>query len=465
MANVLPFRSFRFDMHRHSSHRLARLVASPYVGIEKEALDLSESQPHVTVTQAPPTGSAAACVELSSDHLYPGEHVEYNLYTPARQRILEWLDNGVLQLDVEPMLYVYHQTFFSPHGIKLTRKGLIARVGLEDYEERVILPHERTLSAPKVDRLDLMKATQANLSQVFMLYDDPERLVDARLDAILAQLGPLLEITTDDGILHQLWGIDDPDFAAFVTDFFASQKLLIADGHHRYETALAYRDFRRDLDASTGVRIARGEAPYNYIMTLLVNMHDPGLLVLPTHRVIHGVQDFDARHFIAQLERSPFFELTPLPFDPLEPLVNQGLSWLKACEASGEIAPSFVLCSQHLPAPLLARFVGSPSSAIFAHDIPDPVRALDVTILHEGILDDMLGIDREAQALKTNLRYKKHLEEALLEMELPDTQLVVLMNATPVHQIQRVCESGGKMPQKSTYFYPKIMSGLMISPL
>ena len=462
MANVLPFRSFRFDMHRHSSHRLARLVSSPYVGIEKEALDMpgAHSQP-----AAPPTSPEPARVTLSSQHLYPDARVAaYNLYTPARQRILEWLDSGVLQIDEEPMLYVYHQTFFSPHGVKLTRKGLIARVELEDYDRRVILPHERTLSAPKVDRLDLMKATQANLSQVFMLYDDPERLIDARLDALLSQLGPLLEITTDDGILHQLWGIEDADFAASITDFFASHKLLIADGHHRYETALAYRDFRRDLEPPSE-DTPPDAAPYDFIMTLLVNMHDPGLLVLPTHRVIHGVQDFEPRHFLSQLERSPFFKLTPLPFEPRQPLVNQGLSWLTACEQSGASCPSFVLCSRHFDSPLLAQFVGSSSSAIFSHDIPEPVRDLDVTILHEGILDDMLGIDREAQALKTNLRYKKHLEEALLEMELPDTQLVVLMNATPVHQIQRVCESGGKMPQKSTYFYPKIMSGLMISPL
>lgn len=461
MADVLPFRSFRFDMNRYSHAQLARLLSYPYDGIEQDSQeDLQGDSFSLDALDA------LARVRIAPTRHYPTAHVQENNYTQTRRRIMDWLAEGVLKIDDQPMLYIYHQTFFSPHGEKLTRQGMIARVQLEDYENKVVLPHERTLSAPKVDRLNLMKATEANLSQVFMLYDDPEHCINAMLEDVIQSSSPLLEITTEDGILHQLWGSSNEVLAGAVSDFFSSRQLLIADGHHRYETALAYRDFRCEMDCPSSTDgDDEHNAPYNYIMTLLVNMHDPGLLVLPTHRVVHDVEDFDAQELLGALERSPFFEVTPLDVTGEMSVVDRGLEWLKACEQAGEERPSFVLCSRYFDVPVLVSFTGSESSAIFTNDTPEPVRALDVTILHEGILDDILGIDREAQAAKTNLRYKKHLEEALLELELPDTQLVILMNATPVEQINRVCQSGGKMPQKSTYFYPKILSGLMICPL
>lgn len=443
MAKLRAFRGIRYDEKRFGDDVKA-LVAPPYDVIDTREQDALHAQSPYNI------------VRLDLARGSDADHPEDNRYTRARRHLMDWLATGVLRVEDAPSFYVHHQTFEDGKGSEVTRRGFISLVGLAEYDEGIVLPHERTLRGPKVDRLELMKATECNLSQIFMLYDDPESSIDALLDAAVANQAPLLDITTEDGIAHTLWGVSDEALVAKVQAFFEGKSLLIADGHHRYETALAYRDFRREVAAEPSP-----DPIYDYVATFLVNMHDPGLAVFPTHRVVHGVKDYDGAAMIAKLVASPDFKVTPLT----QVDARDGEALVRACEQAGERHASFVLVSSGVQTPQLVEFVGGVDSSIFDEETPAQVRALDVAVLHEGLFDRMLGISKAAQEAKTNLRYKKKLPEAIAELDEPDTQLLVIMNATPVEQVNKVCRSGGKMPQKSTYFYPKILSGLIINPL
>lgn len=444
MAKVTGLRGLRYNSTRFAS-QMSSLVAAPYdVVTEEDQAELYARHPN-------------NIIRVDLNHIHSGDYDQNNRYTRARRHLMDWLARGVLITDPEPCLYVHHQTFDDGRGGRVTRRGFIGLVGLADYEEGVVLPHERTLRGPKADRFELMKATECNLSQVFLLYKDTESLIDSLLDEAIAGLTPVVDISTPDGIDHQLWVVQDAALEARVASFFEQRSLLIADGHHRYETSLAYRDFRREVEED-GVE---PDAPYESFMAFMVNMHDPGLLVFPTHRVVHGLSDFDGAALIERLTEDELFEVTALDSSCRE----DGQALIDACERAGASAPSFVLVAEGVESPQLVTFKGDEDAPIFDEETPAEVRALDVAVLHEGIFDRILGIDKAAQEAKTNLHYKKKLSEAMAELDDPNTQLLVIMNATPVEQIDRVCRSGGKMPQKSTYFYPKILSGLVINLL
>ncbi len=266
MAEIKPLRGIRYDDRRFAGE-LGDLLAPPYDVIDAaEQAELYARHPNNVV-------------RLDLNEIRPTDHPEDNRYTRARRHLMDWLAQGVLKVESEAALYVHDQEFDDGKGGRALRRGFIGRVRLAEYDEKIVLPHERTLRGPKIDRLELMKATEANLSQVFLLYSDPERAVDAALDAARAA-EPALDVTTADGIRHRLWPVTDAGAVATVEAFFADQALLIADGHHRYETALAYRDFRRGLTETGGP-----DAPYEFVTSFMVNMNDPGLLVFPTHRL------------------------------------------------------------------------------------------------------------------------------------------------------------------------------------
>ncbi|MFU8804803.1 MAG: DUF1015 domain-containing protein [Bradymonadaceae bacterium] len=442
MAEIKSFYGIRYDRTRFDDEQMARLVAPPYDVIDEAGQDeLYERHPQ-------------NIVRLDLNRHQPGDHAENNRYTRSRRHLMDWLATGVMKLDGSPAIYVHVQDFDDETGRRHTRKGFVALARLADYEEGIVLPHERTLRGPKIDRLELMKATECNLSQVFFLYDDEERKVDALLfDESRAPY--VVDLTTDDGVRHKIWPIFDEEIHRLVAAQLDGGPLLIADGHHRYETALAYRDFRREVAEEPNP-----DAPYEYTMGFFVNVHDPGLEVFPTHRVVHGVDGFDADALRKRLKSSPLFELEELGPDALASAA--GLK--TTLEEAGAKNPSFVLAAHNL-SPLLVRYVGDETADIFDAETPPEVRRLDVAVLHEGILDRLLGISKEAQEAKTNLKYIKGLAPAIEAVEDPTHQLVVLMNPTPVEQVSEVCLSGGKMPQKSTFFYPKILSGLVINPL
>ena len=443
MADIRGFRGIRYDV-REEEREAEDVVAPPYDVIdENEQTDLYERHPH-------------NIIRLILNRQTDSDTEENNRYTRSRRHLMDWLAKGVLNVDREAAMYAHYQDYEGATGEAYTRRGFLALVKLTEYENEVVLPHERTLKGPKVDRLKLMKACEANMSPVFLLYDDPANEVDELL-AEHRPDSPSMDVTTSaDGIRHRTWPISDGEAQCKVAGILSDKQLLIADGHHRYETALAYRNFRREV-AEEPIE----DPPYDYCLAFMVNMHDPGLQVFPTHRIIHDVEGFDARSFASDLDDSPYFQTEWLDVDHRSDPTRA----IDLLEETGEEAPSFAFLAEGWDRPLLARFAGDTSSPIFDEETIPEVRRLDTAILHEAIIDRMIGIDKEAQEAKTNLHYTRDLDEAVEAADDPGNQLVALMNPTKVSQVVDCCKSGGKMPQKSTYFYPKVLSGLVVNPL
>ena len=445
MAEIKPFRGIRYHWEALSSEEMGALVAPPYDVIgEEEQEQLYRRHP-------------ANIVRLDLNRIQRSDTGEDNRYERARRHLFDWLAQGTMVVDRKPTMYAHEQEFCDERGEEFRRRGFVAVTRLADYEEKVVLPHERTLRGPKEDRLQLMKATECNLSQIFFLYDDPEFLVDRALftDEVEAS-EPAVDIHTADEICHRLWNITDYHVHERVARALQDRPLLIADGHHRYETALAYRDFRRSI-ADRDDR----SAPYEYVMGFFVNIHDPGLQVFPTHRVVHSVENFDFDALRQALKEQADFQVTPIPTAQLSDVaaLRQELAHL------GEEGTALALVRAGGGEGFFLRFTGDSTAPFFGDDLPEAVRQLDVAVLHEGVLQSHLNIDREAQEALTNLRYVKSWQDGMKALKEPDTQLVAFMNATPVSQVYDVCLSGGLMPQKSTYFYPKILSGLVLNPL
>ena len=423
MAEIAPFRAVTYDTARAGS--LDRLLAPPYdVVSEAERARLSAKSPHNFVRLDLPEGDGDT------------------KYTNAARELSAWLEQGVLRRDDRPALYRYHQRF-AVDGKEFTRKGFVARVRLRRYEEGVILPHERTLSGPRLDRLKLSRACRAHLSQVLSLYADPSRRVDAEFAGIEAK-PPELEGRTDDGTVHRLWRLTDAGAQRRIASALADARLYIADGHHRYETMLAIRDELRSQARSS-------RSAVEYGLMFLTSMEDQGLVVLPTHRVVHGLRGFDLEAFLQRLRNR--FEVEEVRGAKPEELRSR-------LAAAGRKSSSFMLASSGR-AFLLSLRPGQESAVSGA----EPLRKLDVAVLHVLILEELLGIDRAAQERQTNLRYVKDFAGALEEAKRADVQAVFLLNPTAVAQLKAVADAGEIMPQKSTYFFPKLASGLLIDAI
>jgi uncharacterized protein (DUF1015 family) len=425
MAEIAAFRGILYSPEAGPA---GKLLAPPYDVISpSERAQLAALDPH-------------NCVRLI---LPEGEGDEK--YAHAAADLRAWLASGTLVRDREPALYRYHQTF-TAEGRTATRTGFICRIRLHRFSEGVVLPHERTLAGPKADRLKLKRATRAHLSQVFGLYPDPERKSDEPF-AHLIQTPPLLDAVTSDGVHQQLWRLTDAAMQQKVAALLADKKVYIADGHHRYETMLALRD---ELRAESGNN-PRSSIEYGTIF--LANMDDPGLLVFPTHRVVHGLKDFDRAAVLGKARE--FFEVE-------EAAVSDAPSLRAKLAQKGLSAPSFAMVAGDRIAYLSLR-KDVDLERVPSLRGPAVVRTLDVTLLHALLIEGILGIDREAQAAQTNLRYLKDTGAALSEAK--SAQAVFVMNPTKVHEVKAVADAGEVMPQKSTFFYPKLASGLVLNPL
>jgi uncharacterized protein (DUF1015 family) len=338
-----------------------------------------------------------------------------------------------------PALYRYHQVF-SVGGRQQTRRGFIGRIRLRRFAEGVVLPHERTLSGPRADRLELARACRTHLSQVFGVYSDPSGTVDAEF-AALDSSAPQLEARLGDGVVHRMWRLTDGAAHQRIAAGMADKKIYIADGHHRYETMLALRDELRPRARSPRSSIEYGSM-------FLTSMDDPGLVILPTHRVVHGLLGFDLPRFLDRLRS--LFEVQEVAASAADSLREA----LQLRERSFLLASGGRFFSLSLRAGQEAAVPG-----------PPPLRGLDVPILHALVLEEILGIDRSAQERQTNLRYVKDFQGALEESRRADVQAVFLLNPTRIEQLKAVADSGEVMPQKSTFFYPKLASGLLLDPI
>lgn len=433
MAEIRPFRAVRYNSAQVPN--LLSVVTPPY--------DVIDDRLQNELYARHPWNF----VRLDLTRLEDGETDNSLKYSRAAETLQQWREQGVMVRDDKPAYYVYHQTF-EDHGKTILRKGFISAIRVHDYDKKVVLPHERTLRGPKIDRLDLMKATNAQMSQIFLLYNDPELRVDQALDA-QCQRDADIDITTDDGIRHQIWVVTDEATLDFVQKAVADDQLLIADGHHRYETAVGFRD----LEPSDGT-----PRPRDYTMAYLANAADPGLIVWPTHRAVHSVAGFE---FNAWLEKvRGYFDVTDLGVISTEQA-------LETLEKHADSISYVVLARQNdaTHAYLLTLRLQDAQAELDKLDVVEAARTLDVTVLHDFVLAQLTGVDLEAQARKTNIRYPRFLEEVDEETQRADTNMVVLMNATPIDKIREVCVTGGFMPQKSTYFYPKVLSGLVVNDL
>ncbi len=428
MAKVFPFRGLRYNP---SKVKLAEVVTQPYDKISPAMQDrYYESSPYNLVR-----------VILGKPEA--GDNEQQSVYSRAAASVQQWRVNGVLSADDEPSLYLYTQTFRLPgdsSGAVLERRGFIALGQLEDYDQKVVFRHEQTLSKPKADRLNLLRSTQTHFGQLFMLYSDPA----AEIDAILRQSGPpTAEVRDEYDVLHRMWKVSDPVVVQAVQSKMADKNLIIADGHHRYETALNYRnEIRQQMGA-------RSSEPYERVMMTFVNMEAPGLVILPTHRVVFGLENFSIFETVAKLQSN--FEVEDVgPLDEIEPAVER-------LRQAGTDRTALLAATLHGGFLLISR---STTPWTEATGLSERQRALDVVQLHKLALEGALGLSEEDIRDQKHLRYVRDAREAVNQVR-EGANVAFLMNPVRMEQLRDIAFGGGVMPQKSTDFYPKLLSGLV----
>lgn len=369
-------------------------------------------------------------------------------YETAAQTFAEWQASGVIVKDGRPAIYVHHQGFTLPDGHKVTRKGFLAACRLQDYTEGGIKPHEKTLEAPKIDRFRLMAATHAQLSPVFVLYGDAKGEIDGQLTR-LTQATPAADFVTHDGERHQLWRLSDSQACAHLASTLSNRPLFIADGHHRYETALNYRNHvlraHPDLPPEAAVR---------HILMYFCSLSDPGLVILPIHRALHNLSGFSLPGFLKGLASR--FEVEELQ-------TGDEAAMIARLEALGKDRHAFCLLPRDPGRSYvlsLARDAWRASPE--AQGLPPALAGLDVTVLHRLVFEHILGISEASQARQDNIIYWKSTAKAIDETRAGGCELTFLLNPTRIADMEAVALAGHKMPQKSTYFFPKILSGLVL---
>jgi uncharacterized protein (DUF1015 family) len=442
MAVISPFRAWRYNPERVPAQQAV-------------------TQPYDKITPAMQEGYYQASpynlVRIILGKRLPGDGESENVYTRAATSFKSWRKTGILLRDSEPSIYRYSQTFIlpgdAPGGAKARRTerwGFVALGRIEAYEADIVFRHEQTLAKPKADRLDLLRATRAHFGQIFMLYSGGGK-VDALLDSAgTPDIPPETEVTDEYDVVHRLWRVSDATVIASAREKMRDKKLIIADGHHRYETALAYRNQKR-ADAETG---AGGLAPYDSVMMTFVDMDRPGLVILPTHRVVLGLPSFSAAQF--QAEARKFFNVED---------VDAGIDATRATailQQAGHAGTALLAVTSerafllHTPKTIGTRLFGAFSLR---------QQSLDVVQLHKCLLEGVLKISEEAIRNQQNVSYCREAADALSQVQSGKAQVAFLMNPVRIEHVRDIAFAGEVMPQKSTDFYPKLLSGLTIYAL
>jgi uncharacterized protein (DUF1015 family) len=412
VAIVKPVQAYRYTSKAGDPESL---LTQPYdkIGSELQAKYLAASPYNL--------------VRIILGERFASDNESDSVYTRAAKHLTDWIRDGILAQDEAPGFYAYSQDFEVPDtGERASRSGFIGIGKVEDYSANIVFRHERTLSGPKKDRLELLRHAHAHFGQIFMLYPDPDGDVDKVLEEgrLLAGDKPLLDICDDYQARHRLWGVTHPAPVAVIQDLMADKKLLIADGHHRYETALAYHKENPGTPAA------------EYVMMTFVNMHSPGLKILATHRVLRNLSGFDDAAFFKKAEAG----WRIAQFGSLDELRNEMRS-----RGAGKVRIGVVTAGEFH---LLER------------DRKDG--ELDVPVLHKEILAGLLGIGEEAVRDEKHIAYIRGMQAAVAEVRDKGAQMAFLLEPTPIDDMARIAFSGGVMPQKSTDFYPKLLSGVTI---
>lgn len=432
MPEIQAFRGIRYNLGHVGS--LSDVVSPPYDVITPELQDALYRKHPCNV------------VRLELNRPEPADDEANNAYIRAGRFFKTWLSQGVLMVETAPAIYAYHQEF-EVDGQRLLRRGFMARLRLERFGEGRVFPHEHTFRAPKIDRLMLMAVCKANFSQIFALYPDPGGEVEAVLDRAIAEATPV-QATDHLGVLHRMWPITDMAVITQVASLMAPKPVFIADGHHRYETACDYRDQIRDSG------LWRPDHPANYVLTYFVAMEDPGLRIFPTHRLLQGVGHWTAE-LLRQRLQGPF-SLRYLGHGlELAPEVWEDVSTAAAPAAFGFFTPAD---NAWTIAELTAE--GLALMDQLAQDHHEPWRRVGVCILHRLVLEHLLELKEVPHT-----RYVHTVAEVIEACRKDPFDLVVLVPPVTIQQLREVSLMGERFPQKSTYFYPKPLAGLVINPL
>jgi uncharacterized protein (DUF1015 family) len=416
-TTVIPFRGLRYNLGKVGE--IADVIAPPYDVIKsEERVDLEKRHP-------------ANIIHLILSQPQDDDTDNSNQYTRAAARMNRWISDDTFVRDTTPHYYIYDQSFHAPDGKHYTRRALIALVKLEPFENKVILPHEKTHAGPKIDRLNLMRTCHANLSPIFLLYQDQDGDIEQIMQGFTDENAPQVDCPEIFGSTHQLWCLDHAKSNREIQRLFASKPLLIADGHHRYETALAFRD---EMAQNEKDELPSG---YGYMMVNLVRMESPGLAVLAIHRLLS---------------------------DLTTEQINRAIAGLPEVFAVHEIDSLSNLMAK------LDTFKGkSPAVGMYTPDnkyrllVPHSASAgqLDVTLVQDTIINKLFKVE----TLADHISYTAYADDAVVHVNYASDRVALLMNPTPVEQVLDVAMAGSVMPQKSTYFYPKMATGFVLNLL
>lgn len=443
MIEILPFKGILYNEEKVGD--LGRVVTPPYDVIDerwqREFYQMSEYN----------------SIRLILGQEFPNDDEEENKYKRAARFFKQWRDEGVLLQDEDDSIYVYEEEFRDGRGVMRRRRGFIALLKLEEFGKGNIFPHEETMSKPKEDRLRLMRACGANFSQVFGLYSTPSASTSDEIDEVLSSLcqyKPRIALRDRDGVIHRIWSTSSRDDIARLGGLIKDARIYIADGHHRYETALTYRDEERRARGDFS-----GHAPFDYIMMMFVKIDDPGLLIFPFHRVLKGL-DAERLKELGDILK-PIFRVERLTSPPGRK--REGCAWLlERMEEAGKGSHAF------------GAYVGeSETFYLFTLEADDETidelvegemslarKRLDVTILHSVVFKKLLGMTEEGLKME-GIEYVRDEGKALEMVTSGGYQVAFFLNPTKVEDVRSIAENGEKMPQKSTYFYPKLLTGLV----
>jgi uncharacterized protein (DUF1015 family) len=438
MAEIRPFRGIRYNQEAIGD--LSLVVAPIYDVIDNAARDAYYNKHPYNV------------IRLILNRPKANDKNSEQPYIRAAEFMDRWLMQRILIQDPVPGIYLYRERYLLESEYKECT-GIIARVRVVDFSEGVILPHEDIMPKPFEDRMKLLAHTRANLSTVYTLYSDPAEKLK---EPILAEMDrfPLAQFQTADGVAHDLWGITEEKFVKKVVKFFQGRNLYIADGHHRYQTAFEYSRRLRESG-----EITDEDDPRNFLMIMIVEMENPGLSVLPVHRAIMK-PDIDIDRALHEFERWFTIAKVEVPKGARSGQVFHLLKQLGEAGQSGHVYGMFLKDGRFL---LLSQKAGSNAEKDISGDFSQGLKRLDVTVLHKVLIEKALGIPPGRESVEQNIKFLKDPMEAVDMVASGAASLAFFMNATPVEQVKQVADHAEKMPQKSTYFYPKPFSGVLIN--
>ena len=441
MAEIIPFRGILYNPRKIDN--MANVVAPPFDIIsEQEQLEYHESHPN-------------NIIRLTLGKTYENDTNTNNHYTRASDCFNKWLSENILEQDEKPAFYLTAHEF--PFENKpITRYGLITLVGLEPFEKGIVLPHEKTFSKVRSQRLELIKECKANLSAIFSLYSDKKNQILNTLKDAISNKTPDLDFTDYNSHKHRLWRITDKAVRQYIAEALKDKTIFIADGHHRYETALNYREWLSTNDPNFN-----SSHPANYVMMYLCSMEDPGLIILPAHRMFNQVPAWLRETFISKA--AEYFDITVYPYKGTgnEEARDELIAALKSNTSKNSVGIFMKDC------PELYLLVLKPGvmEKMFGDELPEALRNIDVTVLTRLILMELLGFDQARLDNEKLIAYSSIAEDAVDAIAAGRHDITFILNPTKIQQVRNIAEAGLIMPRKATYFFPKVITGQVINKL